>query len=66
MKNGKILWYSDRDKNGIVVDENKNEFYFDISTIKDRNDQNFKRHAEVIFTLDRISSCLCAKNVTLK
>lgn len=33
---GKVLWFSIRDGNGIIKDEAGNEYYTDISLIKDR------------------------------
>lgn len=33
---GTVLWWSDRDQNGILVDEQGNEHYFDRSTWKGR------------------------------
>ena len=37
MKNklsGRVLWWSERDENGILVDHFCNEFYFDVSVLK--------------------------------
>lgn len=31
---GTVLWWSDRDKNGIIIDNQGNEYYFDKSTWK--------------------------------
>lgn len=64
---GKILWYSERDKNGIIVSDNK-EYYFDISVVKDRSMPAFPdyKQADVSFELnEKITDCRCAKNVTL-
>lgn len=33
---GTVLWYSKRDENGIIVDKNRNEFYFDRSVLNNR------------------------------
>lgn len=35
---GTILWASERDENGIILDADKNEIYFDISTLKNKED----------------------------
>jgi len=34
---GKVLWVSEKDGNGIIVDPIGNEFYFDISVVDGRH-----------------------------
>jgi hypothetical protein len=64
--NGKVLWFSDRDENGIIVDSNGNEFYFDRSVLLLDLGEQVKRKMGVIFELNaKISSCKCAKNVRI-
>lgn len=63
MKTGKILWYSERDRNGIIKDCLGNEFYFDISVVMDKQDK-FSRGDSVFFHLNKkILDCSCATNV---
>jgi len=59
-KFGKVLWWSEKDKNGIIIDSDGREFYFDISVIN----QNIKRNDFVTFRHNKnISDCLCATMV---
>lgn len=60
---GTVLWWSDRDQNGIIIDEIGNEHYFDRSTWKGRitpvSEQLLK------FTPDRLNcGVLVAKDVS--
>lgn len=63
---GKILWISQRDGNGVIVTEDKKEWYFDSSVAK-----NFKMISRIennIVTFEhneKITDCRCAKNVEL-
>ena len=58
---GKVLWISQRDGNGIIIDDNGNEYYFDTSVCKEFKD--FKRNDIVSFNSDELSGCLVAKYV---
>lgn len=61
---GRVLWWSERDENGIIVDPQGNEFYFDRSVLKLRPRQSIKRKSVVTFNWNNsIQDCLCAKNV---
>jgi len=63
---GRVLWWSDRDENGIIVDPNGNEFYFDRSVLKLKTRQQIKRHSVVTFNYNQsIRDCLCACNVSM-
>ena len=67
MYTGKILWYSERDKNGIIKTSEGVEYYFDISVVKDRK-LDFKRGEDNLVTFqlnEKIKDCRCAKNVEL-
>ena len=67
MKLGTVLWWSERDNNGIIVDSNGNEFYFDSSVLKLDDNQIIKRRMQVSFKQnDKIKECPCACDVTLK
>ena len=58
---GKILWWSDRDQNGIIVSDGK-EYYFDRSVIRDSFP--IKRGKFVTFwPNNRIRDCLCATDI---
>ena len=35
---GTVLWWSERDGNGIIVDSDRNEYYFDSSVREDEGD----------------------------
>ena len=61
-KKGKVLWYSDRDKNGIIVDKDKNEYYFDKSVLKSP-ELEIRKGQEVVFEGHELSGVLCARNV---
>lgn len=63
---GRVLWWSERDENGIIVDPNGNEFYFDRSVLKLKNKQQIERNSIVIFNYnDSIKDCLCACNISI-
>ncbi len=62
---GKVLWWSDKNSNGVIVDSKGNEFYFDRSVISPSLLKKIKRNAFVTFECNtRIKNCLCAKNVS--
>lgn len=64
--NGRVLWWSDRDQNGIIVDLDGNEFYFDRSVLNLKQRQTIKDEAIVIFNYNNsIKDCLCAYNVKM-
>ena len=61
---GRVLWWSEKNENGIIVDPTGNEFYFDRSVLKLKPRQKIKRKSTVTFQYnDRVSDCLCAHNV---
>jgi hypothetical protein len=63
---GRVLWWSERDENGIIVDPLGNEFYFDRSVLKSTSRTKISRSKIVYFELNnRIKDCLCACNVSL-
>jgi hypothetical protein len=63
---GKILWWSDKNENGIIVDPKGNEFYFDRSVLHLTKRQKIERKAVVTFEHNsRINDCLCACNVRM-
>lgn len=63
---GRVLWWSERDENGIIVDPLGNEFYFDRSVLKSSSKSKIERNKLVYFDLNkRIKDCLCACNVSL-
>lgn len=60
---GTVLWWSERDQNGIVVDSEGNEHYFDKSTWRGKIAP--MRRQLLKFTPDRLNcGTLVAKNVT--
>lgn len=61
---GRVLWWSERDGKGIIVDPSGNEFYFDSSVLNLKPKQIIKRKSVVTFNVnDKISHCLCAHKV---
>jgi cold shock CspA family protein len=65
---GKILWYSEREKHGIIVTNDGTEFYFDISVVNGRKMPDFPEYKNAVVTFEmneKIKDCRCAKNVTL-
>lgn len=66
---GQILWWSDRDKNGVIKTETGAEYYFDRSVLKGFQIIGFKYNVPVFVTFDvneKIIDCKCAKNVQLE
>ncbi len=60
---GTVLWWSDRDENGIIIDDQGNEHYFDRSTWKGRIQPVRKQLLK--FTPNKLScGTLVAKDVT--
>lgn len=63
---GKILWWDQKDQNGIVVDANGNEFYFDISVVEARRTTNLKPRTVVQFQINAsMDGVACAKCVII-
>jgi hypothetical protein len=63
---GRVLWWSDRDENGIIVDPLGNEFYFDRSVLQFTNRKAIARDTVLFFQYNKsIKDCLCAFNVKL-
>lgn len=65
MKVGKVLWWSDRDKNGVITDSKGHEYYFDVSVIDLKKAKKIDRGAIVLFEPGRCDSLLAAKNVSI-
>ena len=62
---GKILWWSQKDGNGIITDPHGNEFYFDISVLVSGKPQKLERGALVLFEPGKCDKVLAAKMVTI-
>ncbi len=63
---GRVLWWSERDENGIIVDPIGNEFYFDRSVLSLKQGQVIKSKSIVTFNYnDSITDCLCACRVKM-
>ena len=61
-KIGRILWWSKKDNNGIIIDSKDNEYYFDISVLTNE----VSNGQRVVFEKNtNITDCLCAKNVEI-
>lgn len=62
---GRVLWFSERDGNGVIITNDGTEFYTDTSVIK--TERPLKRNDLVIFEHNEsIKHCICAKNVQFK
>lgn len=64
MRVGKVLWWSDRDKNGVITDSKGNEYYFDSSVTDLKKAKKLDRGALVLFEPGRCDEILAAKSVT--
>jgi len=63
---GRVLWWSDKDENGIIIDPMGNEFYFDRSVLSSKQREKIKDEALVTFHFNHsIKDCLCACNVKI-
>lgn len=60
---GKVLWTSERDGNGILLVDDRIEVYFDSSVTKDFS--NIKRNDILEFNVRQTGGCNCAYNVEL-
>ena len=61
---GKILWWDQKDQNGIIIDANANEYYFDISVVEGHRISSLKAGAVVQFQINsNIKNLACAKSV---
>ena len=62
---GEILWWSERDGNGVIVDPLGNELYFD-SSVVDEGDAGPVDGAPVEYVVNRaVKDCLCARDVVV-
>ena len=63
---GKVLWWDERDKNGIIVDPQGKEFYFDSSVLAFKPYQKLRFNQIVGFSLNsEIQSTRCAHRVRI-
>lgn len=62
---GKILWWSQRDGNGIICDPYGNEHYFDRSVLTPKIAERLDRETLVVFDSDRSNNLLVAKNIKI-
>ncbi len=63
---GRVLWWSERNENGIIVDPNGNQFYFDRSVLNLKPNQVIKDDAIIKFSINySIEECLCACDIEL-
>ena len=68
MLTGNILWYSERDKNGIIRTSDGKEWYFDISVVNGRKMPSFPEYKQALVSFTHntaIKDCRCAKDVKL-
>lgn len=63
MKTAKVIWFDQKDGNGIITDSNNIEYYIDLSVIIDKQ---IRSGDKVLFMLnEEIKHVRCAKNVIL-
>lgn len=62
---GKILWWSEKNENGVIVDSQGNEYYFDRSVIELKRRQKLERNSWVTFEPAKCDEILAARSVTL-
>ncbi len=62
---GKILWWSQQNENGIIIDSLKNEYYFDRSVLDLDSIKKLKRNMTVNFRASRCDGILVAKDVII-
>jgi hypothetical protein len=60
---GNIIWYSEKNQNGIIKDFKNNEYYFDISVWKCPVSSPFRDRLVSFFVNSDIKDCLCAMDV---
>ena len=58
---GKILWWSERDENGVICDAFGNEYYFDRSVLGPKQISKLERGSLVLFEAGRCDNILVAK-----
>jgi len=62
---GKIVWWSKRDENGVLIDAKGNEYYFDRSVVPTAQHNKLTKGSLVLFTATRCDGILAAKNVSV-
>ena len=63
---GTVLWWSERDGNGIITDANDNEWYFDGSVVNVADMGSSTHGKQVTFEHNElIEDCLCACKVKI-
>ncbi len=62
---GKVLWWSHRDGNGIIIDSNGNEYYFDRSVLAPQGRRKLDPGTLVTFTASKCGHILTAKSVLI-
>ena len=61
---GKVLWWDDRDGNGIIKDVSGQKFYFDTSVVSSQYIKKIKSGLTVRFEVNpKITDTLCAHKV---
>ena len=59
---GLVLWWSERDQNGVILGIDRHEYYFDSSVLKTKKKLVYGTRVEFIKS-DKIKDCLCAREV---
>lgn len=62
---GKILWWSNRDENGVLLDSKGNEYYFDRSVLNFNEQSHLYKGTLVLFIPGRIDGVLTARSISL-
>ncbi|MBT4791831.1 MAG: hypothetical protein HON90_09695 [Halobacteriovoraceae bacterium] len=62
---GKVLWWSEKDENGVICDPLGNEYYFDRSVLTIKKRQKLDRNSLVTFISSKCGEVLVAKEVSI-
>lgn len=62
---GKILWWSERDGNGVISDSLGNEYYFDNSVVNSKIIKKLERGTLLVFVPSRCDNVLVAKSINI-
>jgi hypothetical protein len=63
---GKILWWSNKDENGVISDSQGNEYYFDRSVMDQKKKSlKFDRGTIVLFAPEKCGKILTGRMVTI-
>ncbi len=62
---GKVLWWSKREENGVVVDAKGNEFYFDRSVLSGVHSSRIRRGIVILFEPSTCDNVKTARQIEI-